>query len=397
MSPTPATRHPPPARFRFQLIAATFARVVVNTAHRMVYPFLPAFSRGLGVPLESLAVILSVRGALGMASPFFGGVPDRFGRRYAMLIGVAIFCAALALVGLWPSYLTFFAAIILIVVSKFLFDPALQAYIGDRTPYSQRGLVIGITELGWSGAALVGIPLAGLLIARGTWRSPFLPLAGLGLLAGVALWFLIPRQPPTTDDTNAPRPDVWSSVWRNTNVLAALSLGLLITAGNESLNVVYGAWMERTYGLTVAALGLSVTVIGIAELAAEGLVIFLSDRLGKRRAVAAGIAAGTLAYFALPALTFDLKFALIGLFLVFITFEFTIVTSIPLMTELVPEARGTVMSANIAAHAGGRMLGALIGAYVFHFGFLWNGVAAAVLNLVALGLVVWVVRERKGK
>ncbi|MBI3764135.1 MAG: MFS transporter, partial [Chloroflexi bacterium] len=189
----------------------------------------------------------------------------------------------------------------------------------------------------------------------------------------------------------------WSSVWRNTNVLAALSLGLLITAGNESLNVVYGAWMERTYGLTVAALGLSVTVIGIAELAAEGLVIFLSDRLGKRRAVAAGIAAGTLAYFALPALTFDLKFALIGLFLVFITFEFTIVTSIPLMTELVPEARGTVMSANIAAHAGGRMLGALIGAYVFHFGFLWNGVAAAVLNLVALGLVVWVVRERKGK
>ncbi len=161
---------------RVQLVVATLARAVMNTAHRMVYALLPALSRGLGVPLEALTGLLSLRGALGMASPLFGGLPDRYGRRHAMLIGVAVFCAGVALVGVWPSYYAFAAYLILVVVAKFIFDPALQTYLGDRTPYARRGLVIAFTEIGWSGAALVGIPLAGLLIARAGWRAPFLPL-----------------------------------------------------------------------------------------------------------------------------------------------------------------------------------------------------------------------------
>src|SRR3990172_12954988 len=98
----------PSPRLRFQIVAATLARMIVNTAHRMVYPFLPAFSRGLGVPLESLTLMLSVRGALGMTSPFFGVIPDRFGRRLAMLIGLGIFCAALILLGAFPICPVFF-------------------------------------------------------------------------------------------------------------------------------------------------------------------------------------------------------------------------------------------------------------------------------------------------
>ena len=80
-----------------QLVAATLTRVVINTAHRMVYPFLPALSRGLGVPFESLTALLSLRGALGVVSPAIGGLPDRFGRRQALLIGLLIFCIGLAL------------------------------------------------------------------------------------------------------------------------------------------------------------------------------------------------------------------------------------------------------------------------------------------------------------
>ena len=53
------TAHPQPTqaapRLRWQIVAATSARLVINTAHRMVYPFLPALSRGLGVPPEALA------------------------------------------------------------------------------------------------------------------------------------------------------------------------------------------------------------------------------------------------------------------------------------------------------------------------------------------------------
>jgi predicted MFS family arabinose efflux permease len=383
-------------RLRWQILAATFLRLVMNTAHRMVYPFLPAISRGLGVPQEALSQILAVRGALGMTSPLFGGLPDRFGRRQAMLIGMGVFLAGIGLVALFPNYWTFAAFLILVVVAKFIFDPAMQAYLGDRTPYNQRGLVIAFTELGWSGAALVGFPLMGFLIARGGWRAPFLPLAALALLGSLVLWLVMPRDlPGHGGSARPPAGGHWAAVWRSPAVLGALGVGVLISTANETMNVVFGTWMEQTFALTVVALGLSTTVIGLADLAGESLVAVLADRLGKRRAIGLGLAASALAYGALPFIATSLQLALVGLFLVFITFEFTIVASIPLMTELVPEARGRVMSANVAAHAAGRMAGALLGAWLFGFGFAWIGVAAVLMNLAAFGLLVWLVREHR--
>jgi predicted MFS family arabinose efflux permease len=380
-------------RLRVQLVAVTLVRVIINTAHRMVYAFLPVLSRGLGLPLETLTALLSLRGALGMTSPFFGGIPDRFGRRHAMLIGLAIFSLGLLLPALLPGPVAFVGFLILVVVAKFIFDPALQAYLGDRTAYARRGLVIAFSEMGWSGAALLGIPLAGLLIARSDWRAPFVPLSVAGLAAGAALWFIIPSDAPARGQGRGPIPGHLAAVWRNPAVLAGLSLGLLLSAGNENLNVVYATWLERSFGLSVAALGLSTTVIGVAELAGEGLVMWLADRLGKRRAIAIGIVANAAAYLALPFAGHSLPLALGGLFCVFISFEFTIVATLPLMTELVPRARGRVMSTNVAALAAGRMVGALLGGFVFQFGFLWTGLASVACSLVALAVLAGFVRE----
>ena len=42
------------------------------------------------------------------------------------------------------------------------------------------------------------------------------------------------------------------------------------------------------------------------------------------------------------------------------------------------------------------MLGALLGGYLFQFGFLWTGLASAACTLVALLVVVGFVSERVG-
>lgn len=394
----PSIGAPRSRALRWQLVAFTIARTVVNSAHRMAYPFLPEFSRGLGVAPTQIAYVISARAFIGMISPLLGPLSDRRGRRAAMMAAMAVFVGAMTLAALRPSFLTFAIALMAVVVTKIVYDPAMQAYLGDRVPYSRRGLVIAVTELGWSGAVLIGIPLIGWLIAwTNDWSAPFAPLAILGGIAGLGIVRTIPddsprgSESPAGDRKSRPYRDGFRLIARHPSALAALSAGGLISAANENIAIVYGQWMETSFGLSVAALGAATAVIGVSELAAEALVGGVSDRLGKRRSIIGGALLSGLAYLALPFLGVRLALALGGLIVVYLAFEFTIVASIPLMTELAPEARATLMSANAAFHSAGRVLGSLMGVWLGGLGFVWNGAAAAALNLACVVLlIVWV-------
>lgn len=390
----PRLPRPRPPRIRslaVQLAVTTPIRVLLNTAYRMVYPFLPALSRGLGVTPETVTQLLALRNAFGLTGPLFGLVPDRFGRRFAMTLGLLVFVAGAGAVALWPSFVTFALAVFAALLAKALFDPALLAHLGDQTPYARRGRVMGITEFGWAGATFIGIPLLGLLIARFGWSAPFAPLAVLGLLAMVGVHWAVAGARGAASSLRA-GPIRWRALLQP-HLLAVISFGGLTSLGNEMLNVVYGGWMEQTFDLNVAELGLTVTVIGAAELTGEGLVALLADRLGKRRMVLTATVLAAAAYALLPFLGGNLGLALGGVFLVFLGFEIGIVANIPLLTELVPEARGTVVSVSGALHSLGRMAGALLGASLFNAGFLWVSLAAALINLLVIVMVWRVVKE----
>ena len=381
-----------PVRLRFQLAAFTFTRTVLNTGYRMVYPFLPVIARGLGVDLSTVALAVTARASLGLASPFLGSAADVRGRKTVMLFSLGLSAAGFGLVSIWPTYPMLFASMLLAGGGKIMFDPAMQAYVGDRVDYSRRGLVIALTEFGWSGAFLIGIPIAGWIIARGGWAAPFRWLVAFVLLAGVLLWRMLPADPSPVSQRLS-----WSggmrAVLASRSALAGLALGFLISLANESINIVFGAWLEDSFGLRVLALGAAAAVMGVAELGGEGLVAALADRLGKRRAVAVGISLSALACLGLPFLGRSLTGALVGLFFVYTTFEFTIVSAMPLMTELVPQARATMMAGNIGALSSGRAIGALVGPALFGLGLLANGTMAAALNLVALAVLLAFIRE----
>jgi predicted MFS family arabinose efflux permease len=161
-------------------------------------------------------------------------------------------------------------------------------------------------------------------------------------------------------------------------------MGFLLSAANEVVNLIFGVWMEDSFGLKIAALGAASAVIGLSELGGEGLTAALVDRLGKVRAVTLGLVANCLAALALPVLGRTLPGAFVGLFCFYITFEFTVVSSIPLMSEVVPSARATLMASHGASHALGRALGALLAPPIYALGFGGSCLAAVCFNLIAL-------------
>ena len=147
---------------------------------------------------------------------------------------------------------------------------------------------------------------------------------------------------------------------------------------------IFGVWLEDSFDLQIAALGAASAVIGLSELGGEGLVAVFVDRLGKPRAIGLGLAANCLAALALLFLGRTQAGALVGLFFFYITFEFTLVSIIPLMTELLPSARATLMAFNVAALSLGRALGDLLAPRLYGLGFWFIVLGAVGFNLLAL-------------
>ena len=378
---------------RLQLLAITVTRTVISTGYRMVYPFLPVLARGVGVEPQAIVLAVTARSGLGLASPVLGALGDLRGRTLAILAGVGIFSGGMVLIGIWPIYVALFIAILATGLSKIVMDPAQYAYVGERVEYERRGALMALTEMSWSIAFLVGVPLVGLMIAAWGWQSPFPVLAGLALLCGLWLWRSLPMDRPSKSS----RPSLlagYKSILVRRSALAVLGVSLLMAAGNEVVSIIYGLWFEDSFALSVVALGAASAVIGLAELSGEGLVFGLADRIGKKRSVAIGLLLTALASLALPILGTTLPGALLAIFLLYLFFEFTIVASLPLMIEQTPSARSTLMATNIAAFSLGRTLGALAGGPLFAIGLSANGLAGAVLTLLALLILLTMVRER---
>lgn len=358
-------------------------RTILNTLHRVVYPFLAVFARGLGVEITTLSFVVTARSFVGMFAPVLGSIADQRGRKFGMLLGTFLFIVGMGLVAIAPSFLSFSVALLLAILSKYLFDPSMQAYFGDRIPYERRGTALAVTEGSWSLAFVAGVPLMGYLIARFGWNAPFPLLAGLGLLMFAVIWWIVPR-----DDH--PRPATASrknvrAVLTSVPALAGISIAIWASAANELVNLIFGVWLEDSFGLKIAALAGASAVIGLSELSGEGLVALTTDRLGKPRALTLGLTGNIIASLLLPIVGRTELGALLGLFLFYITFEYVMVSHIPLMTEIMPEARATLLSFNVTGHSLGRMIGALSATFIYEkLGFFPVALTAILFNAVAL-------------
>jgi predicted MFS family arabinose efflux permease len=372
-------------RLRFQLVIFMLLRTVLNTMHRMVYPFLAVFARGLGVDIATLSLVVTARSFFGMFAPVLGSIADQRGRRFGMLLGIFLFIAGMGLVAIFPSFVTFSIALLLAILSNNLFYPSMQAYLGDRVPYERRGTALAVTEVAWSLAFIAGVPLMGYLISRFGWNAPFPLLAGLGLVMFAVIWRMIPGADPLRSQPTIASVKNVRAVLTNLPALAAISIALWASAANELVNLIFGVWLEDSFGLKIAALAGASAVIGLSELGGEGLVALTTDRLGKPRALVLGLTGNIIASLLLPIVGRTELGALVGLFLFYITFEYVLVSHISLMTEVMPDARATLLSFNVTGHSLGRIIGALLATFIYQrFGFLPVALIAVLFNVFAL-------------
>ncbi|MDJ0960871.1 MAG: MFS transporter [Acidimicrobiia bacterium] len=379
---------PPGSSIVRPLALLTAGRVVLNAAHRFIYPFLPAIARGLGISIESAGTLVSARWMAGLATPGVVHVVDR-GRypRRLIVIGLALFvvgAVGTALTGAFAGALLGFATMGL---AKSTYDSASQAYLSERVPYARRARVLGVFELAWAGGFLLGAPVAGWLIDRYGWEAPFWFAAAMALVTLVVV--VIVLEPETVDGVAAHEP-----LGLGRSAVGLLAVMGLFTGGAELVFVVLGAWLEDAFGISLLGLGGIAFVLGAMELAGEGGTVLVTDRLGKQRAVVIGLVMSALAFGLLPLFESVVVAGVAVLAIALLGFEFTIVSAIPLASEMAPQGRARYLSLTIVTMGIGRAVAAFAGPRLFvSVGLVGPALGAALANLVALVLLVAVVRE----
>jgi predicted MFS family arabinose efflux permease len=353
---------------RRALGAVFVARTAANGGLRVVYPFLPAIARGLGVSIPTLSAAIAVRNLGGLLTPVTARVAETTGRRRLMITAMGVVVAGCLLSAGAPTFLVAALGIVMVGIAKPAFDVAMQAWFGDRVPFEERGRVFGITELTWAVALVVTVPVSGLLITLTSWRAPFVLIA---VLSAIGLAALVPALQSDQPRTRERRP-LRLTVPRG----LVLASTFLFSSGAEMPFIVYGQWLEGEFGLSVTRIGLFTLVIVVAEIVGEGLVVLVSDRVGLKRMILGGLGVSGTAYAFLGATGASLILATAAVMAWVAAFEVTIVATIPFVSELAVESRDRLLSLLAVCIALGRATGALLAQPIY---------AAGGINLVGVG------------
>ncbi len=229
-----------------------------------------------------------------------GSLADRFGRKWVLQAGLAIFIVGSVLSAFARSAGPLIATRAVMGLGGALIMPTTLAIITNVfTNARERATALGI----WSGTEGIGIVVgpivSGLLLAHYWWGSIFLinvPIAGLAMLAGLLLL-------PNSRDPSAPRPDPLGAI------LSLAGLALLLLGIIEA-----DSWGWTSPGV-VASLAGGLVLLGIfamVELRSDHPM--LQVRLFANRRFSVASAGAALAFFALLGMLFlltqDLQFLL---------------------------------------------------------------------------------------
>ena len=376
--------------------AIVFARLIINITKRFPYPFVAAIGASFHVPAASIQNVIALTNGSGLLSPLLGAISEHYGRK-AVMVGILAMMSLMSLVGaLFADYGIFVVVMFAFGIGKIIYDPTFQAYLGDVIHFKRRARVMGIAELSWALSLVIAAPLTGFLLDASSLQAVFAFLTVALAVGAAALWLFVesdrrPEQDRQTMRLVSPLAAI-RIVSRHPPALFALLFAICLTVSHEMFFINYGLWMEDSFDLALTALGAVTIVIAIAEIIGEFIVIAIADRLGPKTTSMAGMLTAAVSFSIIPSLSFSLPLAMFGIFVMFIGIETAIVASLPLFSELLPQSRSVMMSANMGAHSLGRVIGAALGGFIYAA----SGGSFAFIGLVAggLGLLAFIIMRR---
>lgn len=388
------------------LARLTAAKTVANVALRWIPPFLPTLERAFGATTTQLTTVLGVGEAAGLSTVFVGRHLDR-GRERAVMIGSLGLVGASAVLALAGTLAAFAVAFFVLVLGVSNLTVAGQAWISHRVDYRSRARSIGLYETSWAMALLVGAPIVAVLINTFGWRGPFVAIAIACVLAALLVARTLPAHTPTlrldaVDVTqhelehtaeHAAEHQAEQRVASTRITLRAwlVMIGSATTAmAGLSVFVISGTWLDDAFGVSTGGIGAVAMLFGGTELVSSLGSAAFADRLGKLRTTLGGLVGLLVGLVVMVSADDRLWIGIVGLVVFLLGFELAFVVSLSLVSESMPDARGSTLALGNAVGTVARASGAVFSGWLYGVHGIAGtaGLAATAAIVAVLSLLV---------
>ena len=334
---------------RRNITAVTSARLVTNACYRFAPPFLAIIAKGFDASIEDIGIAVAISELTGLTSPMAGRLVDRLSHRTSMLLGLVGTALGCMIAALAPNLVVFGVGIAVLALTKQSFDLGLGSWIADHVKYEQRGRIVGLTETSWALGLLIGVSAMGLITAVSSWRVAY--WVGIAMLA----WFVLVIGRRVNAAPRATHVHVHGAPRRITgHAWFAVATMFCIMASAQNLFVTFGAWLEDDFGFGAARISAIGFLVGGIELFASTSSARLTDRWGKERSIAIGALLIAPAGIVLALGGSNLVVGVAAIIIYFMGFEFSVVSLLPVATQLVPNNPGAGLGWVLGAGTVGR-------------------------------------------
>ena len=323
-------------------------------------PVLEQMAREFGITTGTAGLVVAAYGAPGIAVALLAGpYSDRFGRKPFLVVGSLIMgCSTLA-AAIAPTFGLIVAARIASGIGAAVIFPNANATIADTFPFRERGkaiaIVIGMNTM----ASVVGVPIAGIVAEATSWRVSVALVGALAIVAAIVLFLRMPNAQGTNRESKVRA--LYALILNDRSAVAAIAssfLGALYWFTWATYIVVY---FQRTFGLSQGLASTVALTQGLGVLVGSQIGGRLGDRKGHRRIVAVSVFTSGL----LLLLQTNLPLPLIAAAALNLALSGVIgarfATNNTLMTEQVPEARGTMLALSASVVSVAIVVGASVG------------------------------------
>lgn len=235
-----------------------------------------------------------------LASPLQGALSDRFGRRPVILVSNAGLALDFALMALAQTLPLLLIGRIISGITAASVGTA-NAYIADVTPPEKRAGAFGLLGAAFGIGFVIGPALGGLLGSVDL-RLPFWVAGGLALANFCWGWFVLPESLPKE------RRAAFS--WRQASpigplllirrypaVFALVAIAVLSQFAHYVLPSTFVLYADYRYGWDERDVGWVFALVGVSNALVQALLVRkLVPKIGERRAVLIGFAAGTVGF-----------------------------------------------------------------------------------------------------